>query len=110
MSLHYNGSSSYLFVNSKKVIKFKTKCSEIITNKVYLGNIFNDFLLNNMIKTGLYGSVYDFSVDYTATAFDDILDMHKYLMEKNKIKWCLNLFKNVFFSFFFSIITIYTKK
>ena len=29
--------------------------------------------------------VYDFSVDYDATAVDDILDIHKYLMEKNDI-------------------------
>ena len=36
-----------------------------------------------MIKTGLNGYVYDFSVDYDAIAVDDILDIHKYLMEKN---------------------------
>ena len=35
-----------------------------------------------MKKTGLYGSVFDFSVDYRATAVDDILDIHKYLMKK----------------------------
>ena len=29
--------------------------------------------------------VYDFSVDYDATADDDILDICKYLMEKNMI-------------------------
>ena len=27
--------------------------------------------------------VYDFSVDYDATAVDDIKDIHKYLMKKN---------------------------
>ena len=37
-------------------------------------------------KNGLYGSIYDFSVDYIAIAVDDILDIHKYLMEKNNIK------------------------
>ena len=36
-------------------------------------------------KTGLNGYVYDFSVDYDAIAVDDILDTHKYLMEKNGI-------------------------
>ena len=30
-----------------------------------------------MKKTGLNGYVYDFSVDYNDTAFDDILEIHK---------------------------------
>ena len=38
-----------------------------------------------MKKTGLNGYVYDFSVDYDAIVVDDILDIHKYLMEKNDI-------------------------
>ena len=36
-------------------------------------------------KTGLNRHVYDFSVDYDAIANDKILDIHKYLMEKNNI-------------------------
>ena len=31
------------------------------------------------------GYVYDFRVDYDAIAVHDILDIHKYLMEKNGI-------------------------
>ena len=38
-----------------------------------------------MKKAGLNGYVYDFSVDYDATAVDDILDNHKYLTRKNII-------------------------
>ena len=38
-----------------------------------------------MKKTGLEGCVYDFSGDYDSIAVSDILDIHKYLMEKNKI-------------------------
>ena len=38
-----------------------------------------------MKKTGLNGYVYDFSADYDATAVDDVLEIHKYLMEKNGI-------------------------
>ena len=34
-----------------------------------------------MKKTGLNGSVYDFSVDYDAIAVDDVFD--KYLIKKN---------------------------
>ena len=36
-----------------------------------------------MKKAGFNVYVYDFSVDYDATDVDDILDIHKYLMEKN---------------------------
>ena len=38
-----------------------------------------------MKDTGLNGYVYDFSVDYNATAVDDIKDTHNYLMKKNNI-------------------------
>ena len=38
-----------------------------------------------MRNTGLSGYVYDFSVDYGATAVDGIKDIHKYLMKKNNI-------------------------
>ena len=50
-----------------------------------LGNISKDFSVDNMKKTGLNGYVYDFSVDYDAIAVDNILGIHKYLMEKNGI-------------------------
>ena len=35
-----------------------------------------------MKKTGLYESIFDFTVDYRVTAVDNILDIHKYLMKK----------------------------
>ena len=38
-----------------------------------------------MKKTGLKDCVYDFSVDYDAILISYILDIHKYLMENNKI-------------------------
>ena len=37
-------------------------------------------------KTGLNGYGYDFSIDYDAIAVHDMLDIHKYLMEKNNVK------------------------
>ena len=42
-----------------------------------------------MKKTRFNGYVYDFGVDYDATNIDDIKDIHKYLMKKNKkqCKW-----------------------
>ena len=38
-----------------------------------------------MKNTGLNGYAYDFNVDYDAIAVDNILCIHKYLMEKNNI-------------------------
>ena len=85
LSLHYNSDSSYLFVNGKQVINFKAKDSEIKAYPLCLGNISKDFSSNDWEDTGLYGNVYDFGVDYSAITTDKILDIHKYLMEKNNI-------------------------
>ena len=38
-----------------------------------------------MKRTGFNGYVSDFSVEYDATAVDDILDIHNYLMKRNDI-------------------------
>ena len=85
LSLHYNGDNSYLFVNGKEIINFKTKDSEIVPYPLRLGNVPKDFDRRYMEKTGLTGHVHDFSVDYWAIANDKILDIHihKYLIEKN---------------------------
>ena len=85
LSLHYNGANSYLFVNGTEIYKFKAKDSEILASILCLGNISKDWLVENMKRTGLNGSIYDFSVDYDAIAVDDIKHIHKYLMKKNKI-------------------------
>ena len=93
--MHYNRTNSYLFVNGTEIIKFKAKDSIIVATPLRLGNISKDFSVDNMKKkTGLNGYVYDFSVDYDAIAADDIVDIHNYLMEKNKIiQKCLDLLK-----------------
>ena len=85
MRLHYNGANSYLFVNGTEIIKFKAKDSETTPSLLCLGNIWKDWSVDNMKKTGFNGCIYDFSVDYDAIAVSDILDIHKYLMEKNEI-------------------------
>ena len=43
LSLHYNGDSSYLFVNGKEIVNFEAKCSEIVPYPLRLGNISKDF-------------------------------------------------------------------
>ena len=85
LNLHYSGANSYLFANGTEIHKFKAKDSEIVATPLCLGNISKDFSVDNMKKTGLNGDVYYFTVDYDAIAVDGILDIHKYLMEKNNI-------------------------
>ena len=84
--MHYNGANSYLFVNSKQIIKFKAKDSNIIATPVCLGHISKNWFVDNIKDTRLNGYNYDFSADYDATDVDDIKDIHKYLMKKKKIK------------------------
>ena len=84
LSLHYNGDDSYLFVNSKEVIKFKAK-KESVAGKPSLGNISADFNQADRKSTGLYGYIYDFSVDYSAISNDKLHNIHSYLMKKNGI-------------------------
>ena len=85
LSLHYNGANSYLFVNDIEIYKFKANDSKIIATPLCLGNISNDWSIDNMKRTGFNGYVYDFRVDYNPTDVDDIKNIHKYLMKKNNI-------------------------
>ena len=50
-----------------------------------LGGLSKDYTENSRKDTGLYGNVYDFSVDYNAIRNDEVLDIHNYLMKKNNI-------------------------
>ena len=85
LSLHYNEANSYLFGNNIEIIKFEAKDSNIIATSLCLGNISKDWSVDNLKDTALNGYVYDFSVDYDATSFDDIKDIQKYLTKKNNI-------------------------
>ena len=80
--MNYNGASSYLLVNGTEIHKFKD--SEIVATPLCLRNTSKHFSVDNMKKTELNGYVYDFSVDYDAVAVDNIIDIHIYLMKKNK--------------------------
>ena len=50
LSLHYDDDNSYLFFNSKEIINFKAKNSEIVLYPLCLGNISIDFDLSYMEK------------------------------------------------------------
>ena len=85
-SLHYNGNDSYLFVNGKQELKFKAKTSHLVKEKLCIGNISDKWSTSESEKTGLYGNIYDFVVDYEAIILvKTIYDMHRYLMIKHNI-------------------------
>ena len=85
LSLHYNGNDSYLFVNGKQELKFKAKDDQIVKEILCLGNISDDWTTSNTEKTGFWGEIYDFAVDYTSTNIGDIYNIHRYLMKKHNI-------------------------
>ena len=85
LSLHYNGTNSYLFVNGAEIYKFKAKNFEILVGPICLGNISKDCSVDKIKKTEFTGYVYDFSIDFDPIAANNIKNIHKYLMRKNYI-------------------------
>ena len=86
LSLHYNGNNSYLFVNGNQELKFKTKTNQLVKEKLCIGNLSDQWTTSESEKTGLYGKIYDFGVDYEQiTETTKILDIHKYLIIKHSI-------------------------
>ena len=86
MPIHYNGDNSYLFVNGSQELEFKSSVNYLDRNLLCVGNISSDWSLTNGTKTGLYGNVYDFSVDYIEINNEKtIYDIHRYLMNKHNI-------------------------
>ena len=80
LSLHCNGSRSFLYVNLTKIYQFKAKDSEIKIYTLCLGNIPIDFTVNNMKKKGLNGYVYTFSVDYNVIDTSNSINIYKYFI------------------------------
>ena len=65
LSLHYNNNDSYLFINGKQELKFKTKSNPVLIEKrLCIGNLSAQWTTSESEKTGLYGNIYDFVVDY----------------------------------------------
>ena len=87
LSLHYNGDDSYLFVNGKQELKFKAKTDQLVKEKLCIGNLSDQWTASESDKTGLYGNIYDFVVDYEQiVGVGPIYDFHRYLMIKHNIK------------------------
>ena len=87
MSLHYNIENSYLFVNGKEILKFKSDHKNInFPSQCCFGSISNWFSATESRGVSLNGNVYDFSVDYSSIDKPDILNIQKYLMTMNDIR------------------------
>ena len=86
LSLHYNGDDSYLFVNGRQELKFKAKTDQLVQEKLCIGNLSDQWTTSESEKTGVYGKIYDFVVDYEQIiGVKTIYDMHRYLMTKHNI-------------------------
>ena len=86
LSLHYNGDDSYLFVNGRQELKFKCKTDQLVKEKLCIGDLSDQWTTSKSEKTGLYGNIYDFVVDYEQVlGVKYIYDMHKYLITKHNI-------------------------
>ena len=86
LSLHYNGDDSYLFVDGRQELKFKAKTDQLVKEKLCIGNLSDQWTASESEKTGVYGKIYDFVVDYEQiSGVKTIYDMHRYLMTKHNI-------------------------
>ena len=86
LSLHYNGNDSYLFVNGRQELKFKCKTDQLVKEKLCIGNLSDQWAASESEKTGLYGNIYVFVVDYEQIlGVKAIYDIHRYLMTKYNI-------------------------
>ena len=56
LSLHYNGSHRFLFVNAVKMYQFKVKDSEIKPYSLCLCNISKDIILSNIKRNRIKGN------------------------------------------------------
>ena len=86
LSLHYNGDNSYSFVNGRQELKFKAKIDQLVKEKLCIGNLSEQWTTSQSGKTGTYGKIYDFVVDYEQiSGVKTIYDMHRYLIIKHNI-------------------------
>ena len=73
-----------MFVNGRQELKFKT--DQLVQEKLCIGNLSGQWTTNELEKTGVYGKIYDFVVDYEQiVGVKTIYDMHRYLMTKHNI-------------------------
>ena len=73
-------------MNRSQELKFKSSVNHLDRNLLCVGNISSDWSSTYGTKTGPYGNVYDFAVDYVPlSGVKTIYDIHRYLMKKHNI-------------------------
>ena len=99
-----------------KIYHFKEKPSEIKDKALCLGNISNNFTINKkaelkgLIKAGLKGVNFFFSVDFSPIDTNDALDIHKFLINRTWYKREFGLIKKILIGFFADIVSAYNHK
>ena len=85
--MHYYNDDSYLFVNGRQELQFKTKSDQVsIKKKLCLGNLSSDWAGSEFDETGLWANIYDFVIDLKSiVGTAPIYDMYKYLITKHNI-------------------------
>ena len=86
LSLHYNGNDSFLFANGVQELKLKAVANQTQKSQLCVGNVISNWTVTNSEKTGQYGKIYGFVVDYVPiSGVKKIYDIHRYLMTKHSI-------------------------
>ena len=104
LSLYYNGSNSFLFVNTTKIYLFKAEKSEIEDYATGLGNISKNFTIDIIKKTWLKGVVKFLHVNFNPADTNNILNIHKYLIKRTWYKVMFQLSKKIFSGLLTSIV------
>ena len=73
---------SFSFADATKIYQFKAKDSEIKKYPLCLGNVSKDFTIDNMKKSEIKVKYNFFSVNYRSINTNEIIDIHKYLINK----------------------------
>ena len=73
---------SFSFADATKIYQFKAKDSEIKKYPLCLGNVSKDFTIDNMKKSEIKVKYNFFSVNYRSINTNEIIDNHKYLINK----------------------------
>ena len=73
-------------LSSQLSVKFKCKTDQLVKEKLCIGNLSDQWTASESEKTGLYGNICDFVVDYEQIlGVNPIYDMYRYLMTKHNI-------------------------
>ena len=75
-----------IYVNGRQELKFKYKTDQLVKEKLCIESLSDQWTTSESEKTGVYGKIYDFIVDYEQiVGVKAIYNMHRYLMTTHNI-------------------------